>query len=59
MARLLSIVLLLLMAYAAYSIVRSKASTGEKILWFVLVLVVPLIGLIIWALLGPGSPLKR
>lgn len=59
MARLLSIVLLLLMAYAAYSIVRSKAGTGEKILWFVLVLIVPLIGLIIWALLGPGSPLKR
>jgi hypothetical protein len=52
-------VVLVLMAYAAYSIVRSQAKTGEKILWFVLVLIVPVIGLILWALLGPGSPLKR
>jgi len=59
MTRLLGMVVLVLMAYAAYSIVRSQAKTGEKILWFVLVLIVPVIGLILWALLGPGSPLKR
>lgn len=59
MARLLWIVLLVLMAYAAYSIVRSQAKTSEKVLWFVLVLIVPVIGLILWTLLGPGSPLKR
>ena len=59
MARLLGIAVLVLMAYAAYSIVRSQAKVAEKVLWFLLVLVVPVIGLILWALLGPGSPLKR
>lgn len=40
-------------------IIQSSAETGAKVLWVLLVLIVPLIGLIIWALMGPGSPLKR
>ena len=45
--------------WAVIKIVQSGASTGEKILWVILVLVLPVIGLVIWALLGPGSPVKK
>ena len=45
--------------YAIVMILQSSAETGAKVLWVLLVLIVPLIGLIIWALMGPGSPLKR
>ena len=45
--------------YAIVMIIQSSAETGAKVLWVLLVLIVPLIGLIIWALMGPGSPLKR
>ncbi len=58
MARILSLLLLVLVIYAIFRIVQSKAKTSEKVLWIVLVLLLPLLGLIIWALLGPGSPLK-
>ena len=39
--------------WAIVSIVQSAASTGKKVLWIVLVLVLPVIGLILWFLLGP------
>jgi hypothetical protein len=56
---LLGLVVLVLDIYAIVKIVGSRGSTGEKILWVVLILILPLVGLIIWALLGPGSPAKR
>ncbi|WP_369798881.1 PLDc N-terminal domain-containing protein [Alcanivorax sp. HI0033] len=40
-------------------IIQSSAETLHKVLWVLLVLILPLVGLIIWALMGPGSPLKR
>jgi len=58
MARILSLLVLVLVVYAIFRIVQSSAKTSEKILWSVLVLLLPVVGLIIWALLGPGSPLK-
>ena len=39
-------------------IVQSGASTGEKILWVILVLVLPVVGLIIWALMGPRGNVR-
>ena len=47
--------LLLLIAsiYAIVKTVQSKASTGAKVLWIVLILVLPLIGLIAWFIAGP------
>ena len=50
--------ILVLDILAIIKIVQSGASTGEKILWVILVLVLP-IGLVVWALLGPGSPVKK
>lgn len=47
--------LLILIAdiWAIVNIAQSGASTGSKVLWIVLVLLLPVVGLIIWLLLGP------
>ena len=39
--------------WAIINILQSSASTGKKVLWIVLVLVLPLLGLILWFFLGP------
>ena len=47
--------LLILIAdiWAIVSVVQSGASTGKKVLWIVLILLLPVVGLILWLLLGP------
>jgi hypothetical protein len=46
---------LIVAIWAILSIFNSSASTGAKILWTLLVLLLPLIGLIIWFLAGPKA----
>jgi hypothetical protein len=41
--------------YAILKIAQSSASNGKKVLWILVVLLFPVIGLIIWFLLGPGG----
>jgi hypothetical protein len=53
---LLSLILLILDVYAIVKTVGSSASTGAKVLWVVLILLLPLVGLILWWLLGPKAP---
>jgi hypothetical protein len=47
--------LLILIAdvWAIVKTVQSSASTGSKVLWFVVILVLPILGVILWFLLGP------
>jgi hypothetical protein len=49
--------LLILIAdvWAIVNIAQSAATTGKKVLWVVLVLVLPVLGLILWFLLGPRT----
>ncbi len=47
------LILLALEIWAFLKITASNASTGKKALWIVFILVVPVIGLIFWALFGP------
>jgi len=49
--------LLILVAdvYAVVKTIQSSASTGTKVLWIVLILVLPLLGLILWFLFGPKA----
>ena len=54
--KLLGLLQLAVAIYAIVMIIQSSAETGAKVLWVLLVLIVPLIGLIIWALMWPGSP---
>jgi hypothetical protein len=39
--------------WAIVSVVQSAASTGKKVLWILLILILPVLGLILWFLLGP------
>lgn len=41
--------------YAIYSIMTSNNSAASKILWTLLVLILPLLGFILWLLFGPRS----
>lgn len=59
MESLLGILHLVVWIYALVQILGSGAPTGEKILWILVVLLLPLLGLIIWLFMGPGSPMKR
>ncbi len=41
--------------WAIVNIVQSSADTGKKVLWVVLVIVLPLLGFLLWLLLGPRT----
>ena len=49
------VLLLIADIYAVVMILQSSADTLKKVLWSILVIVLPLIGLIIWYLAGPGK----
>lgn len=48
-----SLIILLLDIWAIVSVVRSDAATGKKVLWVLLILILPVLGLILWAIMGP------
>lgn len=56
MESILGLLHFLLWIYAVVKILGSNASTGDKVLWILIVLILPLIGLLIWLFMGPGSP---
>ena len=39
--------------WAVWNIIQSRASTGSKVLWVALVLILPLLGFVIWFFAGP------
>ena len=47
------LLLLILDIYAIIKTVQSRASTLGKVLWVVLILLLPLLGFILWLLFGP------
>ncbi len=49
------LILLILDIWAIVSIVGSNSTTGSKVLWCLLVLILPLVGFIIWLIAGPRS----
>lgn len=50
---ILGLIILILDIWAIVKIFQSSASTGAKVLWTLLIIVLPVVGLIIWLLLGP------
>lgn len=47
------LLILILDVWAIVKIVGSTATTGMKVLWVVIILILPILGLIIWLLFGP------
>lgn len=50
---ILGLLILVADIWAIVKTMQSGASTGTKVLWIVLILVLPLLGLIIWLFAGP------
>ncbi len=55
---LLSLAILALDIWAIINVIKSGAETGIKILWVLLIVFLPVLGLIIWALAGPRSNVR-
>jgi hypothetical protein len=47
------LILLILDVWAIVSVFSSNIETGKKVMWIVLVLVLPAVGFIAWFLFGP------
>ena len=59
---IVGIIELLLVIWALIGILQSSASPVEKLIWVLIILIIPLVGFLIWYLIGPGSkafPLRR
>jgi len=52
------IIHLVLVVYAALQIINSSVDTVKKIIWILIVAIFPLVGLIVWFFIGPGTPKK-
>ena len=53
---ILGFLILVADVYAVLHIAQSSAGNGKKALWIAIVLVLPVLGLIVWYLMGPGRP---
>ena len=51
----LAVVLALVELWAIRSIITSKGRAERKMLWIVLIVFVPLLGLIVWGVAGPKA----
>lgn len=49
------LIVLVLDIWAIVSILGSNASTGSKVLWTLLVAVLPILGFVIWFFAGPRA----
>ena len=52
---LVSLLILIADIWAIINILGSGASTGAKVLWTIIILILPVLGLIIWFFAGPRS----
>ena len=52
---LFGLLILIADVWAIVNIFQSPAGTGTKVLWTVLVLILPVLGLIIWFFAGPRT----
>jgi hypothetical protein len=51
---LIGLLILIADVWAIVRIFQSTASTGAKVVWIVMILLLPVLGLILWLLFGPG-----
>jgi succinate dehydrogenase/fumarate reductase cytochrome b subunit len=52
---LLGLLVLIADVWAIVNVVQSGADTGKKVLWVVLVVVLPVLGFVLWWFLGPRT----
>ena len=50
---ILGLIILIADIWAIVNIVQSAATVGAKVIWIALILLLPVVGLILWLLVGP------
>ncbi|MEJ8567729.1 PLD nuclease N-terminal domain-containing protein [Elongatibacter sediminis] len=53
---ILGLLVLILDIWAIIKVIGSGATAGAKVLWVIVILVLPVLGLILWWFLGPKAP---
>ncbi|ATR84249.1 hypothetical protein CYD26_17310 [Pseudomonas sp. FFUP_PS_473] len=54
----LGLIILALDIWAIINVIKSSVGTGPKVLWVLLILLLPVLGLIIWAIAGPRGNVR-
>jgi hypothetical protein len=52
---LFGLIVLIADVWAIVNVFQSSADTGRKVLWTVLVIILPVLGFILWYFLGPKT----
>ncbi|HLT03220.1 MAG TPA: PLDc N-terminal domain-containing protein [Geminicoccaceae bacterium] len=52
----LGLLVLIADVWALVNVLGSRSSTGSKVLWTLLILLLPVVGFIIWLVAGPRAP---
>ncbi len=52
---LFGLLVLIADVWAIVNVAQSSSTTGAKVLWIVIILVLPILGFIIWLVTGPRS----
>ena len=55
---LVGLIILVLDIWAIINVIKSGAGTGAKIIWVLLIIFLPVLGLIIWAIAGPRGNVR-
>lgn len=55
---LIGLIILALDIWAIINVLKSGTSTGMKIVWVLLIILLPVLGLIIWAIAGPRGNVR-
>jgi Phospholipase_D-nuclease N-terminal len=55
---LIGLIILALDIWAIINVLKSGAEVGMKVLWVLLILLLPVLGLIIWAIAGPRGNVR-
>ncbi|POA18950.1 hypothetical protein C1886_14770 [Pseudomonas sp. FW300-N1A1] len=55
---LVGLIILALDIWAILNVFKSSVGAGTKIIWVVVILVLPVLGLIIWAIAGPRGNVR-
>ncbi|MDH1106070.1 PLDc N-terminal domain-containing protein [Pseudomonas otitidis] len=55
---LAGLVILALDIWAILNVIKSNAEIGMKVLWILLIVLLPVLGLIIWAIAGPRGNVR-
>ncbi|NIE73874.1 PLDc_N domain-containing protein [Pantoea sp. Tr-811] len=55
---LVGLIILALDIWAILNVIKSNAEIGIKVLWILLIALLPVIGLIIWAIAGPRGNVR-